>query len=40
VQLASARAALRELPEGLRFTAFDQALRAAAAGEGLQLVPE
>jgi predicted nucleic acid-binding protein len=40
VQLASACAALRELPEGLRFAAFDQALRTAAAREGLQLLPD
>ena len=39
VQLASARAALREVPEGIRFAAFDQTLRTAAAREGLQLVP-
>lgn len=40
VQLASACAALREVPEGMYFAAFDQALRAAAAREGLQLIPE
>lgn len=40
VQLASARAALREVPEGISFAAFDQALRTAAAREGLRLVPE
>jgi predicted nucleic acid-binding protein len=40
VQLASACSALRELPEGIRFAAFDQALRTAAAREGLQLLPE
>ena len=40
VQLASACAALRQVPEGLQFTAFDQALRTAAAREGLQLLPE
>jgi predicted nucleic acid-binding protein len=40
VQLASACSALRELTEGIRFAAFDQALRAAAAREGLDLLPE
>ena len=40
VQLASACSALREVPEGIRFAAFDQALRTAAAREGLQLLPE
>jgi predicted nucleic acid-binding protein len=39
VQLASACAALREVPEGIGFAAFDQALRAAAAREGMDLVP-
>jgi predicted nucleic acid-binding protein len=40
VQLASARSSLREVPEGLCFAAFDQALLAAAAREGLQLLAE
>ena len=40
VQLASACSALRTVPEGIRFAAFDQALRAAAAREGLQLLPD
>jgi predicted nucleic acid-binding protein len=40
VQLASACSVLRTLPEGIRFAAFDQALRAAAAREGLQLLPD
>ncbi len=40
VQLASACSALREVPEGLCFAAFDEALRNAAAREGLQLFPE
>lgn len=40
VQLASARAAARELPEGLAFAAYDDALRAAAARESFRLVPE
>lgn len=38
VQLASARAAARELPEGLGFAAYDGALCAAAAREGLRPV--
>ncbi len=38
VQLASACASLREVPEGIFFAAFDQALLAAAAREGLQLL--
>jgi predicted nucleic acid-binding protein len=38
VQLASACSALREAPDGIRFAAFDQGLRAAAAREGLQLI--
>jgi uncharacterized protein len=40
VQLASACSALREVPEGIQFAAFDQSLRTAAAREGLQLIPE
>jgi hypothetical protein len=39
VQLASARAAGHELPEGLSFAAYDDALRAAAAREGFRLIP-
>jgi predicted nucleic acid-binding protein len=38
VQLASACSSLREVPEGLFFAAFDQALLAAAAREGFQLL--
>jgi uncharacterized protein len=40
VQLASACAALREVPEGVTFAAFDQALLAAAAREGFQLLAD
>lgn len=40
VQLASACSVLREVPEGIRFAAFDQALRSAAAREGFQILPE
>jgi uncharacterized protein len=39
VQLASACATLREVPEGVRFAAFDDTLRTAAAREGLGLLP-
>jgi hypothetical protein len=39
VQLASARSTSSELPEGVTFMAFDQALRAAAARERLELLP-
>jgi uncharacterized protein len=39
VQLASARASRREVPEGIDFAAYDTALRAAAAREGFRLVP-
>lgn len=40
VQLASACSALRELTEGMRFAAFDQALLAAAGREGFELLAE
>jgi predicted nucleic acid-binding protein len=40
VQLASACSSLREVPEGVLFAAFDQALLAAAAREGFQLLAE
>jgi predicted nucleic acid-binding protein len=40
VQLASACSSLREVPEGVFFAAFDQALLAAAAREGFQLLAE
>jgi len=40
VQLASACSALREVPEGICFAAFDQTLCTAAAREGLELLPE
>lgn len=40
VQLASACATLREVPEGVCFAAFDQDLLAAAAREGFQLLAE
>jgi hypothetical protein len=39
-QLASARAVDDAVPDGLVFLAFDKALRAAAAAEGLELLPE
>jgi hypothetical protein len=39
VQLASACATLRAVPEGVRFAAFDDTLRTAAAREGLELLP-
>lgn len=39
-QLASARAAADAVPDGIAFLAFDKALRAAAAAEGLELLPE
>jgi uncharacterized protein len=39
VQLASARAAAHELPEGLSFAADDDVLRAAAAREGFRSIP-
>jgi uncharacterized protein len=40
VQLASACSALREVTEGMRFAAFDQALIAAAGREGFELLTE
>jgi len=40
VQLASACSSLREVPAGVSFAAFDQALLAAAAREGFQLLAE
>jgi uncharacterized protein len=40
VQLASACSTLREVPEGVFFAAFGQALLAAAAREGFQLLVE
>lgn len=40
VQLASACSALREVPEGMRFAAFDPVLLAAAGREGFELVTE
>lgn len=39
-QLASARAVADAVPDGISFLAFDKALRAAAAAEGLQLSPQ
>jgi uncharacterized protein len=38
-QLASARAVRDAVPDGIAFLAFDKALRAAAAAEGLTLLP-
>ncbi len=40
VQLASACAVNAAVPEGTAFVAFDKTLRAAAAAEGLELLPE
>ena len=40
VQLASAFAVNAVLPEGVTFLAFDKTLRAAAAAEGLRVLPE
>jgi uncharacterized protein len=39
VQLASACSTVAEVPEGVHFAAFDDALRTAAAREGFQLIP-
>jgi uncharacterized protein len=39
-QLASARAVRDAVPDGVAFLAFDKSVRAAAAAEGLALLPE